>query len=72
MSTDEILKGLKSGRKLRCDRKDEPLLPWLLAHPQIENSGVVQLDQQLSYIEFWWNDVACKTVACKSPTEQQP
>ena len=58
MSKDEILKGLKAGRKLRCDRKDEPLLPWLLAHTAIENSGVMQLDDQTSYIEFWWKEKA--------------
>lgn len=42
-----------AGRKLRCDRKDEPLLPWLLEHPQIENT-FVQADDQYSYIEFRW------------------
>lgn len=54
MSQAEALKGLKSGRKLRCDRRDEPLLPWLLSHPEIENSGIVQADEQSSYITFWW------------------
>ena len=53
MEKSEILKGLKSGRKLRCDRKDDPLLPWLLDHPRIENK-FVQADDQYSYIEFWW------------------
>ena len=55
MSKDEIIEGLKSGRKLRCDRKDEPLLPWLLDHPNIDNE-FVQADDQYSYIEFWWRD----------------
>ena len=61
MSKQEILKGLKSGRKLRfmlfmllSDRRDEPLLPWLFSHPNIANSGIVQLDDQSSYIEFSW------------------
>ncbi len=54
MSKDEILKGLKAGRKLRCDRRDEPLLPWLMDHPDIENTGIVQVDDQYSYIEFSW------------------
>lgn len=54
MSQDEVLDGLKAGRKLRCDRKDEPLLPWLLEHPNIRNSGVIQASDQSSYIEFWW------------------
>ncbi len=49
----EILERLKSGRKLRCDRRDEPLLPWLLSHPNIANSGIVQLDDQSSYIECY-------------------
>lgn len=53
MSKEEVIRGLKSGHKLRCDRKDEPLLPWLLEHPQIENK-FVQADDQYSYIEFSW------------------
>ncbi len=53
MSKDEVLNGLKAGRKLRCDRKDEPLLPWLLSHPNIHNH-FVQADDQYSYIEFSW------------------
>jgi len=56
MSKDEILAGLKAGRKLRVDRKDEPLLPWLLDHPNITNSGIVQADDQYSYIEFRWKE----------------
>jgi hypothetical protein len=55
MSKDEILAGLRSGRKLRCDRKDEPLLPWLLDHPDIDNK-FVQADEQSSYIEFSWKE----------------
>ena len=42
-----------AGRKLRCDRKDEPLLAWLLGHPNISNR-FVQADDQYSYIEFEW------------------
>jgi hypothetical protein len=53
VSKDEILKGLQAGRKLRCDRKDEPLLPWLLGHPDIGNK-FIQHDEQSSCIEFWW------------------
>ena len=53
MSKDEVLAGLKSGRKLHCDRKDEPLLPWLLEHPQIANR-FIQVDDQSSYVEFRW------------------
>lgn len=56
MTKEEVLEGLKKGRHLRCDRKDEPLLPWLLKHPNIENSGVVQVEDQYSYIEFWWKE----------------
>ena len=52
MTKEDMLAGLKAGRKLRCDRKDEPLLPWLLEHPDIENR-FVQADDQYSYIEFW-------------------
>jgi hypothetical protein len=53
VNQNEVLAGLKAGRKLRCDRKDEPLLPWLLAHPNIDNR-FVQADEQSSYIEFRW------------------
>ena len=56
MDKDEILNGLKSSHKLRCDRGDNPLLPWLLNHPDIENSGIVQVDDQYSYIEFRWKE----------------
>ena len=54
MTKEEVLKGLREGRELRCDRRDEPLLPWLLAHPQIESSNVVQSSSQSSYISFCW------------------
>jgi hypothetical protein len=57
MNKEEILTGLQSGRKLRCDRKDEPLLPWLLEHPSIANRFVDIEREQYSYIEFWWKDV---------------
>jgi hypothetical protein len=56
MTKDEVLAGLKAGRRLHCDRKDDPLLPWLLSHPNIANSGVVQVDDQSSYIAFWWQE----------------
>lgn len=56
MNKEEILAGLKAGRRLRCDRKDEPLLPWLLSHPNIINSGVVQGSDQDSWIEFRWKE----------------
>lgn len=53
MTKDDVLSGLKSGRKLRCDRKDELLLPWLLSHPEIESRFAQESDQS-SYIEFSW------------------
>lgn len=53
MTKEQIEAGLKAGRKLRCDRKDEPLLPWLLDHPNIANRRI-QIDDQSSCIEFWW------------------
>ena len=56
MTKEEIEIGLKTGHILRCDRKDEPLLPWLLSHPSIENSSVIQADDQSSYIEFRWKN----------------
>ena len=56
MTKDEIISGLQEGRKLRCDRKDDPLLPWLLGHPNVENR-FVEVDDQYSYVEFWWSEV---------------
>ena len=55
MTKREVLDGLKADRKLRCDRKDESLLPWLLAHPLIGNR-LVQCGDQDSYVEFWWKE----------------
>lgn len=54
MNKDEIIEGLKSGRTLCCDQKNNELLPWLLSNPDIENSGIIQVDDQYSYIKFWW------------------
>lgn len=55
MTKDEVIHGLQAGQTLRCDRKDEPLLPWLLGHPNIDNR-FVQVDEQYSYLEFWWKE----------------
>jgi len=70
MEKEEIIRGLKAGRVLNCDRRDEPLLPWLLEHPNVENSGVIQLDEQSSVIKFWWKKEAVKPECpvCKSTT----
>jgi hypothetical protein len=54
VTKEEALAGLQAGHELRVDRKDEPLLPWLLLHPNIENQ-LVQVEEQYSYIKFWWN-----------------
>lgn len=57
MTKDEVLAGLQSGRALRCDRRDEPLLPWLL---ELADQGVVTKEfrdypeQQYSFLEFRW------------------
>lgn len=56
MTRDEIIEGLKRGKKLICDKKTDPLLPWLLGHPNIENSEAVQLNDQESHIKFWWRN----------------
>lgn len=55
MTKEQVLAGLKAGRTLCCDRKDEPLLPWLLSHPNIENE-FVQLDEQSSVLKFRWRE----------------
>lgn len=55
LTQEEILIGLKAGRKLRCDRKDDPMLPWLLAHPNIENR-LIQMDEQSSCLQFSWRE----------------
>lgn len=57
MTKKEILNGLKSGRILICDRKDDPNLPWLLDDPRVANSGIIQEDEQTSYIKFWWKEI---------------
>lgn len=54
MTKEEVLDGLNAGRVLRCDRRDEPLLPWLL---ELCDDGVlecelVELDEQSSVMEF--------------------
>lgn len=67
MNHAEIIDGLKAGKRLRCDRRDEPMLPWLLSHPNIKNSGIVQADEQSSYIEFWWSMVPHKQGGALKP-----
>ena len=57
MTKEEILAGLKAGRRLRCDRRDEPLLPWLMNHPNIE-SRLIQFDEQSSALEFSWKEAS--------------
>lgn len=58
MTKAQILEGLQAGRKLRCDWRDDPLLSWLLKHSQVSNSGIVQVSDQYSYIEFSWRESA--------------
>ena len=54
MTQEEAMQGFNSGRTLVVDRKDEPLLPWLL---QQVNAGVltrelIQYDDQSSAMKF--------------------
>ena len=58
MTRSEILAGLKSGRTLVIDRKDEPNLPWLL---ELADRGqlkatYVEYDEQSSAIKFTWEE----------------
>ena len=53
-SKEVVLLKLQSGMHYMCVRRDDPNLPWLMDDPRIENSGVVQIDEQSSYIDFWW------------------
>lgn len=57
MTRDEILSGLKSGRKLMCDRKDDPNLPWLLSlvADGTLTSKFIEFDEQSSALMFTWN-----------------
>ena len=59
MTKEEVLSGLKAGRRLRCDRKDEPLLPWLLelCEKGELNARFIEHDEQSSCIEFTWAGV---------------
>lgn len=47
--------GFKKGRTLIVDRRDEPMLPWLL--DQVDKgvlvSEFVQYDEQSSALKFW-------------------
>lgn len=63
---EEVLEGLRAGRVLRIDRRDAPLLPWLLelqAKGKVD-SEFVEVDEQSSYIRFWW-------VGGDSPDEEE-
>jgi hypothetical protein len=54
MTKEEAMAGLEAGRVLRCDRRDEPLLPWLLelSAKGIITNELVEVDEQYSYLEF--------------------
>ncbi len=54
MDKSEVLEGLMQGRTLNCDRKDEPLLPWLLSLvvDGVLTSELVELDEQSSVLKF--------------------
>jgi len=54
VTKEQVLINLQAGKVLCCVRRDDPLLPWLLEHPCIENSGVIQVDDQSSCIKFRW------------------
>ena len=56
MKKEEIVEGLKSGRRLICDRKDAKELPMLL---EMEEQGLIksrllEYDEQSSALEFRW------------------
>lgn len=56
MTQDELLSGLKEGKVCVVDRRDFPLLPYLL---ELERDGkvksaVIIYDEQSSALRFWW------------------
>jgi hypothetical protein len=56
MTKEEILEGLRAGKKLRCDRRTDLLLPWLLSLEEV-SSRFVEVDDQSSFIEFYIESV---------------
>jgi hypothetical protein len=60
MTKDEVLAGLRAGRKLRCGREFAECVRWLLEHPEIENRFVETSDEQYGYIEFKLRDSEAK------------
>ena len=54
MKKEEVLEGLLRGRELRCDRINEPLLPWLLklVEDGVLKSELVEDNAQYSYVSF--------------------
>ncbi len=54
---EEILAGLKSGRTLIVQRKDDPNLPFLMElHSQgLINMEMVDIDSQSSCMRITWN-----------------
>jgi hypothetical protein len=53
---EEMIEGLKAGRKLHVDRRDAPELPELLELQRqgLVDSKLVEVDEQSSYLKFWW------------------
>lgn len=60
MTKESVLAGLKSGRILMCDRRDEPLLPWLMSLVDAGqlNCELVEFDEQSSAMKFTWKPEA--------------
>ena len=56
LTKEQMITGLKRGRRLRVDRKDAPELPELLAMQEagLVTSKLVVVDEQYSYMEFTW------------------
>jgi hypothetical protein len=56
LTKEQMIAGLKAGRRLRVDRRDAPELPELL---ELQDQGLVtsrliEVDEQYSYAEFTW------------------
>jgi hypothetical protein len=56
LTKDQMIAGLKRGRRLRVDRRDAPELPELLEMEKegLVTSRLVEVDEQYSYMEFTW------------------
>jgi hypothetical protein len=56
LTREQIIAGLKAGRKLNVDRRDAPELADLreLEREGLVESRLIVIDEQSSVLRFWW------------------